>query len=161
MEFSGCPSGAAGGRGSARRPVVWQRRADRDGRSANPSVAHVFWARDLLHSKGTQDNPAGFPFLAPGAEPFRVLSATGGLVIWDEKSRACDRAIFDAKWRGFWMVLRRRGGSFGAIAKWSKAMVCKTIIRGFKSRSHLHFSRPRLLTNPGAGPTLLDTPASP
>ena len=25
----------------------------------------------------------------------------------------------------------------GAIAKWSKATVCKTVIRGFKSRSHL------------------------
>lgn len=29
----------------------------------------------------------------------------------------------------------------GAIPKWSKGMVCKTIIRGFESRSHLRFHR--------------------
>lgn len=29
------------------------------------------------------------------------------------------------------------------MPKWSKGMVCKTIIRGFESRSHLQFSRPQ------------------
>ena len=51
----------------------------------------------------------------------------------------------------------------GAMPKWSKGMVCKTIIRGFESRSHLQFDEKkdasrRPFFSPGGYGALLNAP---